>query len=185
MRLALAVFAFTAAAGLAPQTDRPPASGVTIYHPDPHHLWNRLYGALFVRSGPDGREYGRDRADPLLWIGSKFLLQGPSHERAVRLLSEFVETRGETLVDDPLKRAVMQRDLWIVFDWLEGPHTNFLKPPLSDREVAELAKGSATSGDSNAKFARVVNGGRGVHEKPGPPKGWNDSARLCCQTDAG
>src|SRR5207248_1090535 len=67
----------------------------------------------------------------------KFLLQGPSHERAVRLLSEFVETRGETLVDDPLKRAVMQRDLWIVFDWLEGPHTNFLKPPLSDREVAE------------------------------------------------
>src|SRR5436190_1725279 len=36
-------------------------SGVRpVYHADPNHLWNRLHDALFVRTGPDGKDYGRD-----------------------------------------------------------------------------------------------------------------------------
>ena len=38
----------------------------SVYHPDPEHLWNRLYEALFVRVGPDGGTYGHDRFEPLL-----------------------------------------------------------------------------------------------------------------------
>jgi len=56
----------------------PPAKTVSersLYHADPEHLWNRLHEALFVRVGPDGRTYGQDRLEPLLWRGSKHLLE--------------------------------------------------------------------------------------------------------------
>ena len=117
-----------------------PPPAVRIYDANPQHLWNRLHAALFVRVGPDGREYGGDRVDPLLWIGSKYLLKGPAHEYVVHLLREFVDTHAERLIDDPLKRALLQRDLWMVFDWLEGEHTNFLKPLLSTDEVRRGAE---------------------------------------------
>src|SRR5262245_3888911 len=61
-----------------------------IFGSDPEHLWNRLHEALFVRTGPDGRLYGTDRLEPLIWLETKFLFQGESHERLVKLLDEFV-----------------------------------------------------------------------------------------------
>jgi hypothetical protein len=89
----------------------------TIFDPDPQHLWNRLQRALWVRTGPDGKEYGNDRLDPLLWRETRHLLEGESHEQAIAVLDEFLTARGENLVHDPLKRAILQRDLWAVFDW--------------------------------------------------------------------
>lgn len=90
-----------------------------LYHADPHHLWNRLHRALFVRSyGKKGKIYGQDMVDPLLWPNTtEFLLSGPSHEKALTILDEFLDGKGEKLVDDPLKQAVLQHDLWAVFDW--------------------------------------------------------------------
>src|SRR5687767_12019107 len=76
-----------------------------LYHPDPRHLWNRLHDGLFVRVGPDGRAYGHDRLEPLLWSGSRYLLEPASREGAHRLLQEFITSRGERLIRDPLKRA--------------------------------------------------------------------------------
>jgi hypothetical protein len=96
--------------------------GNTLYDPDPQHLWNRLHQALFVRRGPNTRSYGLDRLEPLLWPGSKHLLAGPSHDSALKLLNEFIEQHGETLVHAPLKQALLQRDLWSVFTWLEAGH---------------------------------------------------------------
>jgi hypothetical protein len=128
------VAAAAVALGIASVTSTP-APAVRLYHDNPDHLWNRLHAALFVRVGSDGREYGGDRVDPLLWTGSKYLLQGPSHDKAAALLKEFVDTYGEKLIDDPLKRAILQRDLWSVFDWLEGVHDNFEKPWLSAEDV--------------------------------------------------
>jgi hypothetical protein len=56
--------------------------------------------------------------DPLLWPGtSGFLLQGKSHTQAIRLLDQFIGKEGANLIKDPVKRAVMQHDLWAVFDW--------------------------------------------------------------------
>src|SRR5262249_23747426 len=94
---------------------------VTIYDPDPQHLWNRLHRALWVRIGPDGKEYGHDRLDPLLWIETKYLVEGKAHELAIAVLDEFLAKHGEKLVNDPLKRAILQRDLWAMFDWTAEP----------------------------------------------------------------
>jgi hypothetical protein len=91
----------------------------TPYHSDPEHLWNRLHEAFFVRVAADGREYGRDRLDPLLWTDTGYLTDKKARARAARVLHEFLDRGGEKLFTDPLKRAILQRDLWLVFNWLE------------------------------------------------------------------
>jgi hypothetical protein len=132
----VALVCFFASLGLA-QSPTKTASKQSIYHADPEHLWNRLHEALFVRVGPDDRTYGQDRLEPLLWGGSKHLLEEPSHKRTVALLEEFLKNNGEKLIEDPLKRAVLQRDLWLVFNWLEGDHYHFYEPELKPEEVQE------------------------------------------------
>jgi hypothetical protein len=77
-----------------------------------------LHQHFFVRQAPDGRKFGEDELDPLLWRTTKYLLEGTSHTQAIALLDEFLATRAETRIDDPLKRALLQRDLWAIFDWL-------------------------------------------------------------------
>jgi hypothetical protein len=106
------------------------SSRPTLYDADRQHLWNRLHDVLLVRVGPDGNAYGQDRLEPLLWAGSRHLLEGQSHKQAVAVLEEFVKNNGEKLVKDPLKRAVFQRDLWLVFNWVErNHHSGFRAPP--------------------------------------------------------
>lgn len=89
-----------------------------VYHPNPQHLWNRLFRQFYRRATKDGMEYGQDVLDPLLWSDTTYLLDGPSHQQAIEILDEFLGSKGETLIVDPLKRAMLQRDLWAVFDWL-------------------------------------------------------------------
>jgi hypothetical protein len=101
---------------------------VKVYDPNPQHLWNRLHRALWVRTGPDGKEYGHDRLDPLLWLETKHLVEGRSHEQAIEVLDEFLAKRGEKLVKEPLKRAILQRDLWAVFDWAAEPGASVYLP---------------------------------------------------------
>lgn len=89
-----------------------------MYDADAGHLWNRLYRSLYLRTARAGREFGRDEVDPLLWSGtSEHLLGGGSYARASACLGEFIDARGERLVTDALRRALLQRDLWAVFDW--------------------------------------------------------------------
>lgn len=98
---------------------RPPAQG--LYHTDPEHLWNRLHRHLHVRTTPDGQEFGVDEVDPLLWRETRHLLTGPSHARALALLDEFLVTNADRFITDPVKRAVLQHDLWAIFDWAIDP----------------------------------------------------------------
>jgi hypothetical protein len=109
----------------------------SMYDADPEHLWNRLHEALFVRVGSDSLTYGPDRLEPLLWLGSKHLLEERSRDRAVAVLKEFIQSKGEKLIEDPVKRAILQRDLWLVFNWLEGEHgKGFEEPqPLTSESV--------------------------------------------------
>jgi hypothetical protein len=90
---------------------------LAIYDPNPLHIWNRLYGALLIREDQTGDTYGADALDPLLWSGTRHLLTGPSHRRALTVLDEFLRVHGETQIRDPLKRALLQHNLWAVFDW--------------------------------------------------------------------
>jgi hypothetical protein len=89
----------------------------TLYDRDPNHVWNRLYRSLYRRIDRDGKEYGYDEIDPLLWPGTKYLLNQPANQQAVAILDEFLATHAERKIRDPLKRAMLQRDLWAVFDW--------------------------------------------------------------------
>ncbi|MGZ4964870.1 MAG: hypothetical protein ACXWDN_04795 [Limisphaerales bacterium] len=88
-----------------------------LYDSNPNHLWNRLHRTVFIRTDGDGTEYGFDELEPLLWSGSKYLLEGERFERCKQVLDEFIAGRGEKLITDPVKRAILQRDLWAVFDW--------------------------------------------------------------------
>jgi hypothetical protein len=106
------------------ETPVPHQAAVTLYDRQPDHLWNRLHQALFVRTTPKGKTLGQDDVDPPLWPRTQHLLIGPSHEDALRLLGEFLTRDGDKLVRDPLKRAVLQHDLWAVFEWTAYPYGN-------------------------------------------------------------
>jgi hypothetical protein len=113
---------------------------VAVYDADPQHLWNRLHAALFVRLTerrgdqetllePDNQEARAHELDPLLWDHSRYLLTGPGGKPALVVLDEFLAQGGEKLIKDPLRRALLQRDLWALFDWATSPgwmrHTEF------------------------------------------------------------
>jgi len=95
----------------------PSEISVTVYDANPSHLWNRLYAALLVREDRHGKPLGEDSLDPLLWFETEHLLAEPSHRQAIEVLDEFLSTHAEKQLRDPLKRAILQRDLWAVFDW--------------------------------------------------------------------
>jgi hypothetical protein len=89
-----------------------------VYDPDPDHMWNRVFRQFYNRTTKDGKEYGLGELDPLLWQDTTYLLKGTSNKQAIQVLDEFLTTHAENLIEDPLKRAMFQRDLWAVFDWL-------------------------------------------------------------------
>jgi hypothetical protein len=142
----------------------------TLYDADPSHLWNRLYAALLIRENRAGDQLGRDSLDPLLWQESEHLLERRSHELALHILDEFLRAHGETLIRDPLKRALMQRDLWAVFDWSVEQESRSKRPryveekrelqsrlaevlrrlALSDKEIAALPDNYAEAVASGA-----------------------------------
>jgi hypothetical protein len=110
---------------------------VALYDPNPAHIWNRLYDALLIREDPAGSKYGEDSLDPLLWLHSEHLLAQPSHQRALRVLDEFLQKRAENQIHDPVKRAILQRDLWAVFDW-SVLQESLAQRPAYDKEKLEL-----------------------------------------------
>ena len=110
----------------------------TIYDPDPNHLWNRVFRQFYRRVANDGKEYGMDELEPLLWFDTTYLLDGNAHQQAVQVLDEFLSTNAENLVLDPLKRAIFQRDLWAVFDWLAFQTEPC--PPQREALKARIAK---------------------------------------------
>lgn len=97
------------------------AEPTTLFDPDPQNVANRLYLELHVRTDPSGNQYGFDALDPLLWSETNYLLSGKSHKRAIALADEFLRTYAERRITDPVKRAILQRDIWAVFDWADQP----------------------------------------------------------------
>ncbi|HLJ89747.1 MAG TPA: hypothetical protein VKZ53_23260 [Candidatus Angelobacter sp.] len=91
------------------------------YATDPNHVWNRLYRRLFERRDAKGKAWGCDEVDPLLLRRSKHILEGPAYAETIRLLDEFINAHAESLIRDPLSRAIFQRDMWAVFNWLALP----------------------------------------------------------------
>lgn len=131
LSLAVVFLGFTNGANLQQRSPMPLRShnspafeGWRLYDPVPNHIWNRLYRTLYRRQATDGREYGYDELDPLLWPDTKYLLTKPGYQQVIAVLDEFLSTQAETAVTNPLKRAILQRDLWAIFDWTTTVSTN-------------------------------------------------------------
>jgi hypothetical protein len=113
------------------------------YSSAPNHPWNRVHRALFVRTDANGHEEGIAALDPLLWSQSTYLEHGPKHTEIVEALDAFLDSKAASLVRDPVRRAVFQRDLWAVFDWLsqesppQGPEANDVRANLQ-RQLARV-----------------------------------------------
>jgi hypothetical protein len=100
-----------------------------IYHPDPRHLWNRLFAALYVRKSrlpsvadgpPVERIEGGDVLEFPAWARTTYWTDPAVAARLAALLSEFLNTHAERQVTDPLKRVLLQSDLWAAHDHLVG-----------------------------------------------------------------
>ena len=114
------------------------ASSVAFYDPNSSHLWNQLHAVLFIRPDVPGTESVPDSLDPPLWYHTQYLLEKSSHESALRILDEFLQTHAERLIQDPVKRAMLQRDLWAVFDWTVERSSDRVGEPAYGKEREEL-----------------------------------------------
>jgi hypothetical protein len=94
-----------------------PPEPPTIFDSNPNHLWNRTYACLLMRQDDQKTGYGADALDPPLWPLTRYLLTGDSHPNTLRCLDEFLHSDIEHAERDPLKRSILQHDLWAVFDW--------------------------------------------------------------------
>ena len=119
----------------APASRAATAPSARFYDDEPNHLWNRLHATIFNRTGLDGRTYGTNALDPLLWPSTRHLIDDPSHTQLIALLDDF-NAGGERLVRDPAKRAILQRDLWAVFDWAVARRS----PELTDDRAWRAAE---------------------------------------------
>ena len=83
--------------------------------------WDRKLRAGKLPLGPVVKRFeAGDTKSLLAWPETRYYSESGTLARADKLLNEFITTRGERLIDDPLKRAFLQRDLWAVFDHLVG-----------------------------------------------------------------
>ena len=116
-------------------------------------------GQFHVRKAWDEREYGGDVLDPLLWEDTRYLITGASHQQALSVLDEFLSTHGERLITDPLKRAMLQRDLWAVFEWASDLWNVEDSEAQSRSAGAEACPGNAALSPeprADSGFARYV-----------------------------
>ncbi len=91
----------------------------TVYDSDPQHLWNRLHDTFRARIG--GNTGDPWELDPFLWRSEDYLADEQGRNTALKVLDEFLAKNGHTMIKDPLKRALLQRDLWTLFDTLRPP----------------------------------------------------------------
>jgi hypothetical protein len=113
----LVVLAMLSASGTQPKAEKAKdEAAVTLFGADPAHPWNRLYQVLYVPieneiGGSECRGTAARRQEP-------FLLQKAAYDKALGTLDAFLKAKDDERVEDPVKRALLQRDLWYVFDTL-------------------------------------------------------------------
>jgi len=149
-----------------PQPQSAPPT-LAIYASDPDHIWNRLFRLFYVRHARDGQQYGGDELDPYLWWQTKYLLSGPPHDEALKLLDEFLQQHSERLILDPLRRALFQRDLLAVYEWLSAPSDEHGSGRSQLRQrIAEIIARLALTGDEIGKLPDNYNDATRSHVFP-------------------
>jgi hypothetical protein len=102
-----------------------------LFDADPQHLWNRLFAAVTIRPSlvpsvkggpPVARIEGGDRIEFFGWGGTTYWDE-PAHLASLaELLDQFLARDEAKRSTDPLKRALLQHDLWTLFDFLMVRH---------------------------------------------------------------
>lgn len=129
--------------------------------------WDRKLRAGKLPAGPVVKRFeGGDVATLLAWRKTRHYSDPASFQRENRLLDEFLETRAERLITDPLKRAFLQRDLWAVFDHLAGQNIDHFgdadlarrRAPVQDYEIdpAELRSDDPAAADRRDTLCRKL-----------------------------
>ena len=102
-----------------------------LFDADPQHLWNRLFAAVTIRpsllpsikgGAPVARIEGGDRIEFFGWGGTTYWDEPANVAQLDGLLDQFLGQGTEKLSADPLKRVLLQRDLWTLFDFLMVRH---------------------------------------------------------------
>src|SRR6266581_287796 len=132
-------------------------------------VWQRLYRHFYIRTSQDGTEFS-DGIDPLLWDQTKYVLQGPTHLKTLQLLDEFLTTRAERSIADPVERAMLQREMLAVFDWTANLFDNSTPECLAlQSRLGQVIKRLSLSPEEIARVPDTY--GRSVAAKafaPGP-----------------
>lgn len=99
----------------------------TLYDPDPGHIANRLYRGLFNWKGDE-------ESAPSHWPKQKINLDVTNVKA---LLDELLQLNVSKEFPDPVKRIFLQRDLWLMFDWLaQQPSGIATDYPVVQRKLA-------------------------------------------------
>jgi len=98
-----------------------------LFHSDPNHLWNRLFSAFYIRprnlpatdDHPALTRYeGGDVIEFLAWGRTTYWSSKAVFDQIDPLLDEFLSDDESNWISDPLKRVVLQHDLWAPYDHL-------------------------------------------------------------------
>src|SRR5580704_6000226 len=76
----------------------------------------QIHSLLFDRRDQGGNSFPF-MVDPPLWTGTHYLLEGDSHSRMLSLLDDLLSQNVEQTIPDTRQRALLQHELWQVFDW--------------------------------------------------------------------
>lgn len=110
------------------KSDRP----LPLYDADPQSLANRLFAAFYIRKSeipgkrggtPIHRIEGGDVIDFLAWPGSAYWSDPETCRRLSSLLDECLADFSRVRPADPVRRALLQRDLWAAFDFYAGQNS--------------------------------------------------------------
>ena len=120
-----------------------------LFDADPQHLWNRLFAAVTIRPSrlpsvrggpPVARIEGGDRIEFFGWGGTTYWDESANVAQLERHLDQFLGQGGEKLSTDPLKRVLLQHDLWTLFDFLMVRHIARRGDPETRHRRNELCR---------------------------------------------
>lgn len=92
--------------------------GGPLYDPQPDHPWNEVHHVFYARRFSNGEVYQHDAAfDPPWTTWSRFYNDEEFHRRVITILDSFLKQTEESVERQPaVRRAILLRDLWPVFD---------------------------------------------------------------------
>src|SRR5258708_29467239 len=92
--------------------------GNPLYDPDPDNPWNAVQRIFYAREFSNGVVYEHEAAfDPPWSTWSRFYNNAEFHNGVIAILDRFLDQPEESVERQPaVRRAVLLRDLWPVFD---------------------------------------------------------------------